>query len=167
MMQSYGWNLQQLQYSWNNNCEFCKCHNSQPYLQGGGSVPASGYWYCSELSLSSQVAVGQTTRRQVLTKHPCLVPTATVHLRHVLSLCKCSGCSWCKVTVIGRVVVGIAQGQSSTSCSAFCRRRQARPRNKPWAPEWRVVHIYEQICVTCDGWNIKVLVFWLCNGFTV
>ena len=111
-------------------------------------------------SLSSQVAVGQTTRRQVLTKHPCLAPTATVHLRHVLSLCKCSGCSWCKVTaVVGRVVVGIAQGQSSTSCSAFCRRRQARPRNKPSAPEWRVVHIYEQICVTCDGWNIKVLVF--------
>ena len=69
----------------------------------------------------------------------------------------------CSLTVIGV----LAQGQSSTSCSAFRRRRQARPRNKPRAPEWRIVYIHEQVCITCDGWNMKVLVFWLCNWFTV
>ena len=51
------------------------------------------------------------------------------------------------------------QRQSSTSCSAFRGRRQARPRNKPGAPEWRIVFIYEQVCITYDGWNMKVLVF--------
>jgi len=59
------------------------------------------------------------------------------------------------------------QGQSSTSCSAFRRRQQTQPRNKRRAPEWWIVYICEQVCITYDGWNMKVLVFWLCNGFTV
>jgi len=33
------------------------------------------------------------------------------------------------------------------------------PRNKPWALEWRIVHIYEQVCITYDRWNMKLLVF--------
>jgi len=32
--------------------------------------------------------------------------------------------------------------------------RQARRRNKPSALEWRIVYIHEQVCITCDGWNI-------------
>ena len=59
------------------------------------------------------------------------------------------------------------QGQSGTSCSAFRRRQQTQPRNKRRAPEWWIVYICEQVCITYDGWNMKVLVFWLCNGFTV
>ena len=54
------------------------------------------------------------------------------------------------------------QGQSSTRCSAFHRRRQDRPQNKPWAPEWRIVYIYEQVCITYDSWNISFLtLYWI------
>jgi len=29
-----------------------------------------------------------------------------------------------------------------------------RPRNKPRAPEWRIIYIYEQARITYDGWNV-------------
>ena len=70
----------------------------------------SAYYACS-ISLSSRVSVGQITRSQVLTRHPCPVPTPTVHLCHVLSACECSGCSWCEVALVGccQVVAGREQ----------------------------------------------------------
>ena len=49
------------------------------------------------------------------------------------------------------------QGQSSTSCSACRRRRQATPRNKPWAPEWRIVYIYEQEWLECKSISFLTL----------
>ena len=47
----------------------------------------------------------------------------------------------------GRIEPVFGQGQSIISCSPSRRRRQAGPRNKPWAPEWRIVYIYEQVCI--------------------
>ena len=53
------------------------------------------------ISLSSWlVAVGQFTRPQVLAGHPCPVPTPTVQPCHVMSACRCNGCSWCDAALV-------------------------------------------------------------------
>jgi len=55
--------------------------------------------------------------------------------------------------------------QSSASCSEFGRRRQAmEPAMGSRLADF--FYVYEQVCITYDRWNIKVL-FFLCNGFAV
>ena len=91
----------------------------------------------------------------------------SVYLPVFMFMCVCESCPLCvcvcvcgsMLTLVIMYTVWCKPSQWNTSCIAFRRRRQARPRNKPCAPQWQIVCIYEGKQATYDGWNMKVVVF--------
>jgi len=78
-------------------CQTCQRHSPNRTTQHHTPSMLTHIYVTMLLSLSSQVDIGQTTQPQVLARHPCPAPTPTVHPCHVLSACKCSGCSRSRV----------------------------------------------------------------------
>ena len=91
----------------------------------------------------SYITIFPCRRRRVFTLTTlCYCAIISAVARHV---CLSHKSEFCQTA--GRIEPVFGQGQSIISCSPSRRRRQAGPRNKPWAPEWRIVYIYEQVCI--------------------
>jgi len=97
----------------------------------------------------SYITIFPCRRRRVFTLTTlcyCAISSAVARrlcLSHKSQFCQTAG----RIEPVLARRLPSTQGQSIISCSPSRRRRQAGPRNKPWAPEWRIVYIYEQVCI--------------------